>query len=151
MIKYPRNDQELRDWAIAEQIKHLEAAKQESIMFRLDGGVVAKARPRMNTKTETVYMPQDYMDWKKEAAKSLKLLKKQYPQYHFPLVQANIMYIFDGKHHRKQDGDNAGGSCADALVDAGILTGDHFMVVPEQCMFLSHNEKRSPSTLIVLY
>lgn len=144
-------DQELRDWAIAEQIKHLEAAKQESIMFRLDGAIVAKARPRMNTKTGMVYMPQNYSEWKDEAARLLTAIKRKYPQYTFPLVQANIMYIFDGKHNRKQDGDNTGGSCADALVDAGILTGDHFMVIPEQCMFLNHNAKRSPSTLIVLY
>ena len=144
-------DQELRDWAIAQQIKHLEAAKTESIMFRLDGSVVAKARPRMNTETETVYMPHDYMDWKEDAAKLLSCLQRQYPQHHFPLIQANIMYIFDGKHRRSQDGDNAGGSCADALVDANILKGDSFMVVPEQCMILNHDRKRSPSTLIVLY
>lgn len=144
-------DKELRDWAIAEQIKHLEAAKQESIMFRLDGAIVAKARPRMNTKTGNVYMPQNYSEWKDEAARLLNDIKRLYSHYTFPLLQANIMYIFDGKHNRKQDGDNTGGSCADALVDAGILTGDHFMVVPEQCMFLNHNAKRSPSTLIVLY
>ena len=144
-------DIELRDFAIDRQIEHLQAAKKESIMFSLGGSVVAKARPRMNTITGNVYMPEDYMEWKKGAAKLLIVLKKKYPQYHFPLVEANIMYIFDGKHHRKQDGDNAGGSCADALVDAEVLCGDSFMVVPEQCMFLNHNSKRSPSTLIVLY
>jgi len=144
-------DEELRDWAIAQQIKHLEAARTESIMFRLDGPVKTKARPRTNFETETVYMPQDYMEWKENAAKLLNCLQRQYPQYHFPLLQANIMYIFDGKHNRGQDGDNAGGSCADALVDAQILKGDNFMKIPEQCMFLNHHQKRSPSTLIVLY
>jgi hypothetical protein len=144
-------DIELRNWAIAKQIEHLQAAKEESIMFRLEGSVIAKARPRMNMKTGNVYMPANYMEWKEEASNLLVLLKAKYPQYTFPLVQANIMYIFDGKHHRKQDGDNAGGSCADALVDAKVLIGDSFMVIPEQCMFLSHSEKRSPSTLIVLY
>ncbi|WP_055076769.1 RusA family crossover junction endodeoxyribonuclease [Pseudanabaena sp. 'Roaring Creek'] len=144
-------DCELRDWAITEQIKHLQSAMKESIMFRINGSVIAKERPRMNTETGTVYMPSDYMDWKSKVAGLLSCIKLEYPKYNFPLVQANIMYIFDGKHNRKQDGDNAGGSCADALVDANILRGDHFMVVPEQCMFLNHSDKRSPSTLIVLY
>ena len=144
-------DQELRDWAIATQIAHLQAAKQESIMFRLQGSVVAKARPRMNTNTGDVYMPSNYKDWKDTAIRELVHVRALYPQYTFPLQQANIMYVFDGKHSRKNDGDNSGGSCADALVQAGILREDNFLVVPEQLMMLNHCKTRSPSTLIVLY
>lgn len=144
-------DTELRDYAIAAHIKSLESARQESITFRLDGHVIAKARPRMNRDTGNVYMPSNYREWKDSAAQKLEGIKRLYPQYTFPLVQANIMYIFDGCHHRKKDGDNMGGSCADALVDAGILTGDSFMVIPDQTMFLNYNKRRSPSTLIVLY
>jgi Holliday junction resolvase RusA-like endonuclease len=146
----PLSDEELRDYAIAKYIGNLLKAENESIVFRLQGSVVPKARPRV-TNSGHAYMPQNYREWKQQAIAAFRDIRYRCPAYTFPLAQANIFLVFDGKHDRGKDGDNSGGSCNDALVQAGILQDDNFLHVPEQTMMLNYDAKRSPSTLIVLY
>ena len=146
----PLSDEELRDYAIAKYIGNLLKAENESIIFRLQGSVVPKARPRV-TNSGHAYMPQNYRDWKQQAIAAFRDIKRLYPSYTFPLVQSNIFLVFDGKHDRGKDGDNSGGSCNDALVQTGVLQDDNFLHVPEQAVMLNYDAKRSPSTLIVLY
>lgn len=144
------SDEELRDYAIAKYIANLLKAENESIIFRLHGLVVPKARPRV-TNSGHAYMPQNYRDWKDNAIASLRTIKFRYPQHTFPLEQANAMFTLDGKHSRGSDGDNLSGALNDALVQAGILREDNLLHVPEQAVMLNYDKTRSPSTLIVLY
>jgi len=146
----PLSDEELRDYAIAKYIGNLLKAENELIVFRLQVSVVPKARPRV-TNSGHAYMPQHYREWKQQAIAAFRDIRYRCPAYTFPLAQANIFLVFDGKHDRGKDGDNSGGSCNDALVQAGILQDDNFLHVPEQTMMLNYDAKRSPSTLIVLY
>lgn len=144
------SDEELRDYAIAKYIGNLLRAENESIIFRLQGSVVPKARPRV-TNSGHAYMPQNYRDWKQQAIAALRDIKKLYPQHNFPLEQANAMFTLDGKHSRGSDGDNLSGALNDALVQAGVMREDNLLHIPEQAVFLNYDAKRSPSTLIVLY
>jgi Holliday junction resolvase RusA-like endonuclease len=146
----PLSDEELRGYAIAKYVANLLRAENESIIFRLQGSVVPKARPRV-TNSGHAYMPQNYRDWKDQAIVAFRGIKYRRPEFTFPLVQSNIFLVFDGKHDRGKDGDNSGGSCNDALVQAGVLEDDNFLHVPEQAVMLNYDAKRSPSTLIILY
>jgi len=144
------SDEELRDYAIAKYIGNLLKAENESIVFRLQGSVVPKARPRV-TKTGQAYIPPNYRAWKEEAIACLRGIKFLYPQHTFPLEQANAMFTLDGKHSRGSDGDNISGALNDALVQAGIMKEDNLLHIPEQAVILNYDKTRSPSTLIVLY
>lgn len=153
IIPPPLSDEELRDYAIAKYIGNLLRAENESIIFRLQGPVVPKARPRCGVRygKAVAYPDSDYAEWKEEAKKEVKKIMTLYPSHTYPLLQANVFLVFDGKHNRSCDGDNSEGSINDALVQAGILKDDNFLKVPEQAVMLNYDEKRSPSTLIVLY
>lgn len=146
----PLSDEELRDYAIAKYIGNLLKAENESIIFRLQGSVVPKARPRV-TNSGHAYMPQNYREWKQQAIAAFRGIKFLYPQHTFPLEQANALFTLDGKHSRGSDGDNLSGALNDALVQAGILREDNLLHVPEQAVMLNYDKTRSPSTLIVLY
>lgn len=169
------DDQELLETMINRHIEQLELAKKESIIFRLWGAVVPKARPRSSTRGKTTrhYMPENYVDWKAQAIRDLEAIKLKYPEHSFPLLNRSAFYILDGKHSRAGDGDNILGSINDALVNAsdntkklreerkkvlsealehsGILRQDNLTVLPCQAIILNHSEKRPPSTLICLY
>ena len=145
------SDEELRDYAIAKYIGNLLKAENESIIFRLQGSVVPKARPRFNRRTGKAYTDPAYASWKAEAITQVKKIKLLNPSHTYPLQQANVMFVFDGKHDRGSDGDNSSGAIEDALVQSGILQDDNFLKVPEQAVMLNYDKMRSPSTLIVLY
>ena len=171
------SDADLLSTMIDRHIRELEAAKNESIVFRLWGAVVPKARPRSSynhSSDSTIhYMPEKYTDWKTGAIKALEEIKKLYPQHTFPLLKCSAFYILDGKHNRNGDGDNIAGSINDALVNAkdnttkkkesrrkalddalehsGILKEDNLMKIPCQSIILNYSDKRPPSTLICLY
>lgn len=147
------SDEELRDYAIAKYIGNLLKAENKSIIFRLQGSVVPKARPRCSVRRGKAfaYTDPDYAKWKEGAKKEVEKIMILYPNHTYPLLQANVFLIFDGKHDRSCDGDNSSGSINDALVQAGVLKDDNFLKVPEQAVLLNHDVTRSPSTLIVLY
>ena len=152
-IPLPLSDEELRDYAIAKYVANLLRAENESIIFRLQGAVVPKARPRCGVRCgkAVAYPDANYDRWKEGAKKEMEKIMTLYPNHTYPLLQANAFIIFDGKHDRSCDGDNSSGAIEDALVQAGILKDDNFLKVPEQAAMLNYDAKRSPSTLIVLY
>jgi len=149
----PLSDEELRDYAIAKYVANLLKAENESIIFRLQGAVVPKARPRCGVRygKAVAYTDPNYDKWKEGAKKEVEKIMGLYPNHTYPLLQANVFLVFDGKHDRSCDGDNSSGSINDALVQAGILKDDNFLKVPEQAVLLNHDDKRLPSTLIILY
>jgi hypothetical protein len=149
----PLSDEELRDYAIAKYVGNLLKAENESIIFRLQGSVVPKARPRCGVRhgKAVAYPDANYDRWKEEAKRELTRIKMLYPEHTYPLIEANAFIVFDGKHDRSCDGDNSSGAIEDALVQAGILKDDNFLKIPEQAAMLNYDAKRSPSTLIVLY
>jgi Holliday junction resolvase RusA-like endonuclease len=149
----PLSDEELRDYAITQYTADLRQAANNSITFRLYGPVVPKARPRCGVRRgkAIAYPDQKYDEWKEEAKRELGKIITLFPKYTYPLLQANVFFVFDGKHDRSCDGDNSEGAIEDALVQAGVLKDDNFLRLPSQAATLNYDKKRSPSTLIVLY
>jgi Holliday junction resolvase RusA-like endonuclease len=113
------------------------------IEFTLPGNVIPKARPRV-TRNGT-FMPPAYKCWKTLAIARLR------SQYDGPQIeQAEVSIILRGKHPRRGDCDNIGGSVLDALVQAGILKGDNLMVVSALSVRLEWDKKTEPTTIVQL-
>jgi len=165
-----RRDRDLLNYMIDRQIAELEAARS-AMLFRLEGVVVPKARPRSTT-TGHVYTEPSYAEWKSMATNAFEEIKTLYPDYTYPLQKCNAFYVLDGKYSRKGDGDNIAGSINDALVDSsgkqeakklaekrglteyekpGILRGDNINCIPSQTITLNYDKKRPPSLLVCLY
>ena len=165
-----RRDRDLLNYMIDRQIAELEAARS-AMLFRLEGVIVPKARPR-STRTGHVYTQGSYSDWKSMATKAFEEIKTLYPGYTYPLQQCNAFYVLDGKYSRQGDGDNIAGAINDALVDSsgkkqekdlakrmglaeheepGILKGDNLNCIPSQTIALNYHKNRPPSLLVCLY
>lgn len=107
----------------------------------LPGNVVPKARPRVTRRG--TFMPPNYRCWKLLAIGRLKA------QYSGPQIdKASVSIVLKGKHPRRGDCDNIGGSILDALVQAGILRGDNLMVVPSLSVRLEWCNKSEPVTIV---
>lgn len=104
------------------------------ITLLLPGEVVPKARPRITRNGS--YMPQRYRCWKTLAASRLK---SQYQGG--PIAGAAVSITLTGKHPRRGDADNIGGSILDALVQAGILRNDNLMCVPALSVRLDYGSQ----------
>lgn len=109
----------------------------------LPGNVTPKARPRVTSRG--TYMPENYRCWKSLAIGRLKA------QYSGETIQrAAVSIVLRGKHPRRGDADNIGGSVLDALVQAGILRGDNLMVIPSLSVSLEWDNKSEPLTIVQL-
>lgn len=105
------------------------------IIFRLEGAIVPKARPRVVDRR--AFMPQNYTDWKDRAIDSLRT-------QHIGeaiAVPVSLDVVLIGKHSRKCDGDNTIGSLADALVQSGILADDNMLRVPSESIRLFYSKQ----------
>ena len=105
------------------------------VIYRLDGAIVPKARPRVTAKR--TFMPKNYADWKENAIAAFRL-------QHIGsaiAVPVSLEVVLIGKHLRKGDGDNTIGSICDALVQAGVLEDDNLLKVPSESLTLFHSKK----------
>lgn len=88
---------------------------KKTIIFKLEGKVIPKARPR----DKTFHLPTKYRNWKAEAAIALALQSENLTTIDFPIT---IEVYLVGKH--RGDADNIVGAIMDALQDAQIIKND---------------------------
>jgi Holliday junction resolvase RusA-like endonuclease len=107
---------------------HLTSVGPLSLVFRLSGEIVPKARPRVTSRS--TYMPENYTRWKEYAIRSFEQQKQGYDDL-FPIRQCSIKIIIRGAHSKRGDADNITGSIFDALVQAKVLRNDNLTCIQE--------------------
>jgi len=100
------------------------------IVFALRGKVIPKQRPRIAD--GKAYYSEGYATWQKTAKQALIAVIGVMPAMitrHFPLTAVKIEIEFHGCLRSNADLDNSEGSWLDAMVQAGILSGDNIRKV----------------------
>ena len=100
------------------------------IVFALRGKVIPKQRPQVAE--GKAYYSESYATWKKTAKQALTAAIGIMPAMrtrHFPLTGVKVEIEFHGCLRSNADLDNSEGSWLDALVQAGILSGDNIRKV----------------------
>jgi len=100
------------------------------IVLALRGKVIPKQRPRIAE--GRAYYSEGYSTWQKTAKQALIAAIGVMPAMitrHFPLTGVKIEIEFHGCLRSNADLDNSEGSWLDALVQAGILSGDNIKKV----------------------
>lgn len=113
------------------------------VILTLEGAIVPKARPRV-TRTGHAFMPSAYREWKVAAIASLTAQWGDRPQVSGPVI---VVIALKGKHRRSGDADNTAGAILDAMVQAGILSGDNLKAVPTLTVSLSHGPTFPTATI----
>ncbi len=101
-----------------------------SIVFALRGKVIPKQRPQISQ--GKAYYSESYSNWQKTAKQALIAAIGVMPAMitrHFPLSGVKVEIEFHGCLRRNSDLDNSEGSWLDAMVQAGILSGDNITKV----------------------
>lgn len=114
----------------------------QHLIFKLEGGIVPKARPRGTAKGHH-YLPKDYRQWKNSAIESLR------SQFTGDTIfdPVRVKVLLSGKHNRQGDTDNVIGSILDALVQAKILVDDNMAHVVEIAIRLEHSKAEPTATI----
>jgi len=100
------------------------------IVFALRGKVIPKQRPQIAD--GKAYYSNGYSTWQKAAKQALIAAIGIMPAMitrHFPLTGVKIEVEFHGCLRGNSDLDNSQGSWMDAMVQAGILSGDNIKKV----------------------
>ena len=100
------------------------------IVLALRGKVIPKQRPQVVG--GKAYYSEGYANWQKTAKQALTAAIGIMPAMitrHFPLTGVKIEIEFHGCLRGNSDLDNSEGSWMDALVQAGILSGDNIKKV----------------------
>lgn len=107
-------------------------ALNQPIVFIIGGDVIPAQRPRVeNGKAR---YPEDYEQWRKSALQALKASIAGLPAMvtqHFPLTKVRVAIEFHGCARENSDLDNLFKGVQDAMVKAGIITGDSVRKVNE--------------------
>lgn len=97
-----------------------EASPEAHTVFWLPGKGIGKARPRANFITQTVYMPENYTDWKDFAIDVIKLQMRSHLLPAPKPCRVECQFI----NFWSSDSDNLVGSVMDSLVKAEYMGGD---------------------------
>lgn len=104
-----------------------------------------KKRPFVRNGRMMIFNSKDYVQWHKDALRTLKL-----PSKCLESVRA-IRLCFFSENKRKFDLSNKAESIMDLLVDAGYLSDDNFEVVPELCLNYMGVDKENPRCEVCIY
>ena len=93
----------------------------------LPGRVIPKARPRLSTRSNSIHLPGNYVEWKSDC---IYHISRKFPRLPIhPILQpVSIEVIIVG--FRLGDLDNIIGSIMDGLVDSDLLSRDNITKVP---------------------
>lgn len=101
-----------------------------------EGDLIPKARPRVAA--TGAYMPDGYRDYRDGLAWAMKAVRKQIiltPPLHVDAVVYR-------RNFRRADCDNMLGTVLDAMVVAGWVEGDHWVLIPEAEVRVKHDPER---------
>lgn len=107
-------------------------ALNQPIVFIIGGDVIPAQRPRIEG--GKARYPEDYEQWRKSALQALRASTAALPAMvtqHFPLTKVRVAIEFHGCARENSDLDNLFKGVQDAMVKAGIITGDSVRKVNE--------------------
>lgn len=122
----------------------------DPILIVIGGTVVPKERPRVEG--SHAHFSENYTQWQKSAKLALQASIAALPAtvtQHFPLSKVRVEIEFHGCIRGNGDLDNSEGSWLDAMVKAGILSGDNVTKVNE--IGSKFFERDRPVSAIVIY
>lgn len=125
------------------------ANSQDIYLFKYDGPIVPKARPRHVKSSGHTYMPKNYRQWMAKTVRNFRSQAKSAGLDREISWPVRVFVLRQGKHDRSGDGiDNVPGALADALVKARVLKDDNSLKLPGAVSDLEHNAKMAPITWI---
>lgn len=120
------------------QQQHLIILGSSILLFKLEGKITPKARPRLGG--GRAYLPDNYRRWKNDAIAQLFSQRQGLD----PISKCQIEIEIGGK--QIGDCDNIAGSILDALVQSNVLVDDRLSIVCR--LTIEHFPDRQPGAII---